>query len=1098
MPYRFPVWSMVIILRPNGKLASLILPLASLLAGGCSGYSVGPQVQAEARVVATSADLIGGPMAQGRPGDILLRNKHLRVIIQQTSPQIGAFGATGGNIIDADIARRPNEQGYDRVGEIALWYNLGRGASATSTQIVDNGKLTGRAIVETYARDIRLGAIDLLELGRRIMPDSPETIWASIDPEQAVELDIRTRYVLNSEDRAVLIESIFINRTDAVVNLPIGDLLSIHGSAAPFFSAGQGVLFGGPSQGYGLSEQPREVGYNQTEFVGWAAPEVTYLYYPALNGIDAFAGKTACVQLKPAYACLAGARIDARSGVLAEAKAWSDESSGFFELPPEGDGVAYFRRYFAIGGQDLAEPAAAIASVLGNSLSTVRVTVHNGNGEPVAEADVAVLKNAGSDTWLPWTHAKSRSDGIAALSLAAGRYRLLVQKSGYANATDSGLPESFDITIDEDQLGDRDEKVELVAGGTVDFFVRDDRGDGIAARVMILGTDPSPEKLDSTSDAGLSIYPFRDLTSDPYPTAGDFGLSISTTTGNAVVASDVIAVVDTDADGLGRLELEAGAYVALATRGLAFAAVAQEFTVVGDDIERVLIDLPRALDTFGWAQVDFAIESDYSPMGKRTIEAQLKSAAAEGLDVAIRTDRNTIGQVHAGEADVVVANGATLDLPGIGMIAATPLQPLSIPLRAKIVTAPNEEIVPASLSGGLPGWLRAAGDLTGPAELLTTLATRGDVGDAPIFALRSPATYFDNIGLQFDFTLGYDAEDPAASAPNAVATNQSLRLGAADLAYADTWNALLIDATFSSPTDVWKTLNSAFAYWNLGRRTPLIAGSGSSTRLSPGVGALRTLVRHPEGDDRRFDASTDEAMALVQAAVHQGFAVISNGPVLNLSVSGVLFDTQPTTPTVLDVFPAVGIGELLTISRTNFPSSGTAFELHLTATISLQSPTWAMPRQLDLFINAPAQNISAITNDSSGDFLAAATSASWQLTDSELAAAVTDAEYRFENTDATIRTTSTLAERYELEWTYSWVIEGARLVTTNLTDIWVSARATGDSSLRPIVNGSLNSDVSALAIANPVFVDLSGDVGVDFSTAFQGPCESANSPDCPQ
>ena len=57
-----------------------------------------------ALTVADSSQLIGGPAAQGRVGDILLSNSKIRVLIQKASKDAG-IGSFGGNNLDADRVR---------------------------------------------------------------------------------------------------------------------------------------------------------------------------------------------------------------------------------------------------------------------------------------------------------------------------------------------------------------------------------------------------------------------------------------------------------------------------------------------------------------------------------------------------------------------------------------------------------------------------------------------------------------------------------------------------------------------------------------------------------------------------------------------------------------------------------------------------------------------------------------------------------------------------------------------------------------------------------------------------------------------------------
>jgi hypothetical protein len=68
-----------------------------------------------AGVIGDNKYLIGGPLAQGRVGDILLQNDNIRLIIQKPRRNAGV-ALYGGNIIDGDILRPPSEGGHDNFG----------------------------------------------------------------------------------------------------------------------------------------------------------------------------------------------------------------------------------------------------------------------------------------------------------------------------------------------------------------------------------------------------------------------------------------------------------------------------------------------------------------------------------------------------------------------------------------------------------------------------------------------------------------------------------------------------------------------------------------------------------------------------------------------------------------------------------------------------------------------------------------------------------------------------------------------------------------------------------------------------------------------
>src|SRR4030095_15890797 len=85
--------------------------------GGVFGPSVSgePHAFRGAGVIGDPKYLIGGTLAQGRAGDVLLQNDKIRLIIQKPRRNAGVM-LYGGNIIDADVTRGAGESGQDTFG----------------------------------------------------------------------------------------------------------------------------------------------------------------------------------------------------------------------------------------------------------------------------------------------------------------------------------------------------------------------------------------------------------------------------------------------------------------------------------------------------------------------------------------------------------------------------------------------------------------------------------------------------------------------------------------------------------------------------------------------------------------------------------------------------------------------------------------------------------------------------------------------------------------------------------------------------------------------------------------------------------------------
>ena len=76
-----------------------------------------------AATIKTESQLIGGPSAQGRIGDVLLANDRVRFVIQKPEKSAGV-GSFGGTLIDADHQRGAGEAGLDQWGEMFPLINI--------------------------------------------------------------------------------------------------------------------------------------------------------------------------------------------------------------------------------------------------------------------------------------------------------------------------------------------------------------------------------------------------------------------------------------------------------------------------------------------------------------------------------------------------------------------------------------------------------------------------------------------------------------------------------------------------------------------------------------------------------------------------------------------------------------------------------------------------------------------------------------------------------------------------------------------------------------------------------------------------------------
>ena len=129
--------------------------------------------------LAAGADLLSGPLARGVPGDFVLENAHLRVIIQKAGRQWLSIGTFGGNIID--VSRKDAAGGLlpDHMEEFVIGLNIENTANYTDVRIERDGSDGQSAMICATGPD------DLLELAnassaiRDFGASLPASAWRS-------------------------------------------------------------------------------------------------------------------------------------------------------------------------------------------------------------------------------------------------------------------------------------------------------------------------------------------------------------------------------------------------------------------------------------------------------------------------------------------------------------------------------------------------------------------------------------------------------------------------------------------------------------------------------------------------------------------------------------------------------------------------------------------------------------------------------------------------------------------------------------------------------------------------------------------------------
>jgi hypothetical protein len=565
---------------------------------------------ARARVIGTNtADLVGGPMARGRNGDILLVNDKIKVIVQQPGRVLYNIGIYGGNIIDADL-QRCLEPGRDNFEELTSLINLENTANYTNVSIVNDGTNGMPAIVRATGPD------DLLDY---INASSTVANFGFAFPAAAddrnLPVDVQTDYILETGKSYVRMQTTITNLAAPPLDIYMGEITA---------GSGQVELFQ-PMYGFGeplVTDPPCPVGTYQPctagtcdlcNFVAWSGEDngrgVSYGYIHTTNGSTSF--NTSGVSVP----------ILGRQTVLV----LIGLSPPNFHLNPAGSpGDAFtVTRYFAVGSGSVGAITDIRNQILGvSNTGTLSGTVLAG-GMPVDDADVVVLGTpvpSGPQLNVV-THLRTAPDGTYSATLSAGSYTVRANKDGNLY----GIPDPAPVTITAAMT--TTQNFNLGASATLTVTAADEIGNAIPAKVQLIGIDPSADPLNRQSVFGLINN-----------TTGVFGAE----TGDADGLPYGVARVEfAGVNGsTGAFPIEPGTYELFVSRGPRYSVFRQSLTIVAGSNDTVDAQIARVVNTPNFISGDFHVHSINSPDCEVTNEERVLTEIAEGMDFFTPSDHD--------------------------------------------------------------------------------------------------------------------------------------------------------------------------------------------------------------------------------------------------------------------------------------------------------------------------------------------------------------------------------------------------------------------------------------------------------------------------
>lgn len=365
----------------NPRFVAAFAAVLAVCGIGCPSRDKAPEGFVVAREITDATDLIGGPRADGRLGDFLLANDHVRVIVGAAGGSV-VFNPFGGQILDADVVRPAGEPGQDRFGEAFPSINLLTVAEVDAVEVAADGSNRRRAAIRVTGHGYSF-------------PIAPEIPGLT----NAVDVEVETIYALGPDDRSVLVETtVRMNETERTL-----------------VQAYDVLLFGAGLDAFGAPVGSDESG--TFEWYGGDAAGIGYAWVP----------------LDP-QGTLAIPFSDSGMQIAA---------AGGLDIP--AGSTRTYRRRLVIAAPDLGAAGAEIARVRGQSTGTLTGTVRDTVGTPVADAFVEITapgrdaNDDGEDDRM--MRARSGTDGGFAVALPPGTYRAVVS----ADHRGTGTPLEFEI-----------------------------------------------------------------------------------------------------------------------------------------------------------------------------------------------------------------------------------------------------------------------------------------------------------------------------------------------------------------------------------------------------------------------------------------------------------------------------------------------------------------------------------------------------------------------------------------------------------------------------------------------------------------------------
>jgi hypothetical protein len=583
----------------DGDAEMILVEYGSSVAGGT----------ALAQQITDMADCVGGPLSRCRVGDYLLKNEKIRVVVQSIQRNLFGIGQFGGQIIDGDLVRAPMDPDRDNFEEWSTSINIENTAHYTSIVVLNDGSDGEPAVIRVTGVD------DLLDF---LNPSATVAglgfpFPASAD-DRDLPVEIQTDYILKPGVNYVRVETTVQNIGGTQLKIFFGEFLGGSGKIATFQ----------PAYGFGeplVTIRCPATAANPCNVVAYEGfDEGTGVSYGYINDDPSSSSFSTSGVTVPLIGSELLTTLIGAAGPPHVLEA--------FGTP--GDSKT-FTRHFIIGDGTVSSILDTRNEIQFMTTGTLQGNVTAG-GSPAAGAQVAVLGNilegpsptfGGGLTENIVSHTLTDASGSYSLTLPPGSYTVIANLEGYPYEGGGGSPMEHPVTIVAN--APTTQNMALPATGLLQVNVDDESSNPIAAKVSVVGIDPSPDPRNTQNVLGLITNitgVFNELQQD--------GL----TYGLAQVHFAGLS------GSIGPVPIEPASYRVVVSHGMEYSAYDQDITVTANATSTVNAQVARVTNSTGFISGDFHVHSIDSPDSKISRIDRVVSMLAEGVDFFTPSDHD--------------------------------------------------------------------------------------------------------------------------------------------------------------------------------------------------------------------------------------------------------------------------------------------------------------------------------------------------------------------------------------------------------------------------------------------------------------------------